>query len=52
MSCCNDAANILVKVLGGEDKTREIVGGVKWWQVRGIEGWVHLFILFSLAFKG
>ena len=39
LSICNEAATILVQVLGGEDKAREIVGGVKWWQVRGIEGW-------------
>ncbi|KXN87458.1 AB hydrolase superfamily protein C4A8.06c [Leucoagaricus sp. SymC.cos] len=38
LSCCDDAAKILVNVLGGEHKAREIVGGVKWWQVRGIEG--------------
>ena len=36
---CDEAAKVLVQVLGGEGKAREIVGGVKWWQVRGIEGW-------------
>jgi len=39
---CDEAAKVLVQVLGGEDKAREIVGGVKWWQVRGIEGWACL----------
>ncbi|KAF9446511.1 alpha/beta-hydrolase [Macrolepiota fuliginosa MF-IS2] len=38
LSSCAEAAMHLVKALGGEDKAREIVGGVKWWQVRGIEG--------------
>jgi len=39
---CDEAAKVLVQVLGGEDKAREIVGGIKWWQVRGIEGWVWM----------
>jgi hypothetical protein len=38
MSCCNDAASHLVKALGGADVARRVVGGVKWWQVRGIKG--------------
>ncbi|KAJ3572100.1 hypothetical protein NP233_g3309 [Leucocoprinus birnbaumii] len=38
LSCCDEAARILIRVLGGEDKAREVVGGVKWWQVRGVEG--------------
>ncbi|KIY46189.1 alpha/beta-hydrolase [Fistulina hepatica ATCC 64428] len=38
MSCCNDAAQILIRVLGGPDTCRRLIGGVKWWQVRGIHG--------------
>jgi hypothetical protein len=38
LSCCDEAAKILVSVLGGESKAREVVGGIKWWQVRGLEG--------------
>ncbi|KLO13653.1 alpha/beta-hydrolase [Schizopora paradoxa] len=38
MSCCNEAADILVKALGGEEVTRRVVGGTKWWQVRGLKG--------------
>lgn len=38
MSCCNNAASHLVKALGGADVARQVVGGVKWWQVRGLEG--------------
>ena len=38
MSSCNDAALHLVKAFGGEDVARRVVGGVKWWQVRGLKG--------------
>ncbi|KAI0776295.1 alpha/beta-hydrolase [Trametes elegans] len=38
MSCCDDAATYLIKALGGEDVTKRVVGGVKWWQVRGLKG--------------
>lgn len=38
MSSCDDAAGYLIDVLGGEDKTRQLVGGTKWWQVRGVKG--------------
>ncbi|KAF5355029.1 hypothetical protein D9756_005501 [Leucocoprinus leucothites] len=38
LSSCNEAAKLLIKVLGGEDNAREVVGGIKWWQVRGVEG--------------
>ena len=40
MSCCDQAAVHLIDVLGGEQKTRELVGGTKWWQVRGLKGYV------------
>ncbi|KAK0212425.1 hypothetical protein DFS33DRAFT_1390424 [Desarmillaria ectypa] len=38
MSCCDEAATYLVQALGGEEIARHVVGGVKWWQVRGISG--------------
>jgi hypothetical protein len=38
MSCCDEAALYLVKAFGGEDTARRVVGGVKWWQVRGLKG--------------
>lgn len=40
MSCCDEAATYVIDVLGGEQKTRELVGGTKWWQVRGLKGYV------------
>ncbi|OJT01964.1 AB hydrolase superfamily protein C4A8.06c [Trametes pubescens] len=38
MSCCDDAAKYLIKALGGEEVTKRVVGGTKWWQVRGLKG--------------
>ncbi|KAI0753082.1 hypothetical protein C8Q80DRAFT_1097008 [Daedaleopsis nitida] len=38
MSCCDEAATHLVKALGGEEVTKRVVGGTKWWQVRGVKG--------------
>ncbi|KAI0645263.1 alpha/beta-hydrolase [Trametes meyenii] len=38
MSCCDDAATYLIKALGGEEVTKRVVGGTKWWQVRGVKG--------------
>jgi acetyl esterase/lipase len=38
MSSCDEAAKVLIKALGGEDEARRVAGGVKWWQVRGVEG--------------
>ncbi|KAG5647060.1 hypothetical protein DXG03_001430 [Asterophora parasitica] len=38
MSSCDDAAKHLIAALGGEEAARRVVGGVKWWQVRGIDG--------------
>ncbi|KAI0359652.1 alpha/beta-hydrolase [Trametes cingulata] len=38
MSCCDDAATHLIKALGGEEVTKRVVGGTKWWQVRGVKG--------------
>ncbi|KAJ6497643.1 hypothetical protein C8R45DRAFT_983709 [Mycena sanguinolenta] len=38
MSCCDDAAQYLITALGGEEIARKLVGGCKWWQVRGLPG--------------
>ncbi|TFK44941.1 hypothetical protein BDQ12DRAFT_641990 [Crucibulum laeve] len=38
LSTCNDAATYLIQALGGDEVARRVVGGVKWWQVRGIKG--------------
>ncbi|KAJ8520189.1 hypothetical protein ONZ45_g2950 [Pleurotus djamor] len=38
LSSCEQAAGYLIQALGGEDMARRVVGGVKWWQVRGING--------------
>ncbi|PIL33424.1 hypothetical protein GSI_04046 [Ganoderma sinense ZZ0214-1] len=38
MSCCDDAATYVIKALGGEEVTKRVVGGTKWWQVRGVKG--------------
>jgi hypothetical protein len=40
MSCCDQAATYLIEALGGEEMARRVVGGVKWWQVRGVNGFV------------
>lgn len=38
MYCCDEAATLLIQVLGGEEHASLLVGGVKWWQVRGVTG--------------
>lgn len=38
MSSCDEAATHLIRVLGGEGFCRQLVGGIKWWQVRGLPG--------------
>ncbi|KAF8070704.1 hypothetical protein FPV67DRAFT_1038167 [Lyophyllum atratum] len=38
MASCDEAAKYLITALGGEETARRVVGGVKWWQVRGITG--------------
>ena len=38
MSTCDDAATHLIAALGGEEMTKRIVGGTKWWQMRGVQG--------------
>lgn len=42
MPCCDEAAVHLIKALGGEDVAKRVVGGTKWWQVRGVKGSVHM----------
>lgn len=37
LPCCNKAADILIDWFGPE-QLKEVVGGEKWWQVRGLEG--------------
>ena len=51
LSCCDEAATYLIKALGGEDVARQVVGGLKWWQVRGVNGLVVLIFwnLFRLT---
>ncbi|KAF9486039.1 alpha/beta-hydrolase [Pholiota conissans] len=36
--CCDEAALYLIKALGGDEVAKRLIGGVKWWQVRGING--------------
>ncbi|OCH89858.1 alpha/beta-hydrolase [Obba rivulosa] len=38
MPCCDAAAVALIRALGGEEHTKRVVGGTKWWQVRGVRG--------------
>ncbi|KAG6897533.1 hypothetical protein C0992_000518 [Termitomyces sp. T32_za158] len=38
MTSCDEAARILITAFGGKEAAQRIVGGVKWWQVRGING--------------
>lgn len=37
LSSCNGAADILIEWFGPEELT-QVVGGKKWWQVRGLDG--------------
>ena len=38
LSKCEEAASYLIKALGGEDVAKRLIGGIKWWQVRGVNG--------------
>jgi hypothetical protein len=40
---CDEAAVYLIKAFGGEDVMKRVVGGTKWWQVRGLRGYVPIF---------
>ncbi|KAJ3982298.1 hypothetical protein F5890DRAFT_1416004 [Lentinula detonsa] len=38
MSSCDEAAQHLITALGGQEVAVKLVGGVKWWQVRSLDG--------------
>ncbi|KAF9243236.1 Alpha/Beta hydrolase protein [Melanogaster broomeanus] len=38
MSCCDEAASLIIQALGGEEHATRLVGGTKWWQLRDITG--------------
>lgn len=38
LSCCDEAASYIIQALGGEELAKRLVGGTKWWQVRGVKG--------------
>ncbi|CCA70533.1 related to acetyl-hydrolase [Serendipita indica DSM 11827] len=44
--CCELASKHIITALGGEESAKKILGGIKWWQVRGIKGvdcqWIAL----------
>jgi hypothetical protein len=40
MSSCDEAAVYLIRAFRGEQVMKRVVGGTKWWQVRGIRGYV------------
>jgi hypothetical protein len=44
ISVCDVAATHLIKAFGGEEVTQRVVGGTKWWQVRGIHGYVFGYL--------
>lgn len=35
---CDEAATYLIQAMGGEAMVSRVVGGTKWWQVRGLNG--------------
>ena len=49
LSTCDAAAAYLIKALGGEEFTKRVVGGTKWWQVRGMRGCVFFSSLLQDA---
>ena len=50
LSCCEDAARVLIELFGGEREATRILGGVRWWQVRAgaDQGCVFVLGLFIL----
>lgn len=38
LRCCDAAADLLIEAFGGVEIARSVAGGVRWWQVRGLEG--------------
>lgn len=47
MTCCDDAASHLIRVFGDEEGAHRVLGGVKWWQIRGLKGLVSVVVLAS-----
>lgn len=45
MSSCDEAAVFLIQAFRGEQVMKAVVGGTKWWQVRGIRGYVLRLVL-------
>ncbi|KAG6332273.1 hypothetical protein ID866_6813 [Astraeus odoratus] len=53
VSYCDDAAKYLIEALGGEEHAKRMVGGTKWWQVRGIPGYYsHLHVTTTAHMSG
>jgi predicted nucleotidyltransferase len=50
LSCCDAAASHLIKALGGKEVTTRTVGGTKWWQVRGIQGYLSLLLTSTILY--
>ena len=48
LSKCEEAASYLIKALGGEGVAKRLIGGVKWWQVRGVNGSAILSPIWSI----
>ena len=46
LSKCEEAASYLIKALGGEEVAKRLIGGVKWWQFRGVNG--SVFVIWDL----
>lgn len=38
LSSCNEAAPYIIQALGGPEQASRIAGGIRWWQVRGLQG--------------
>lgn len=38
LSSCNEAATYIIEALGGPELCKKLTGGVRWWQVRGLQG--------------
>lgn len=48
LSKCEEATPYLIKALGGEQVAKRLIGGVKWWQVRGVNGSATLCTTWSM----
>lgn len=47
LTICDKAAEYLIKAFGGDAATKRVVGGTKWWQVRGMRGCVRFLSSFE-----